>query len=276
MNKRHSANAAGVSFQAIPVSSMSMKNHPENNSFKSLALSLLAACAVLAATPAHAAVMAIDSITVSPTPTGGNVTPVTLDDGPGTFDLLTFTAGGTQYGSLVGPTATVVGGDFTYFITGVAEPTNDAALTGLGVSSGVANAEADSVFQFGQSIENVQFVMLELTGNDDLNLELVDSLGNGLGATLTTANNVWGSNLITNTYTNSSAGSFSTIAGVSFSTSDFTGGTTVGATGVKIFGGAANDIDMLTFAISPIPEPSSLALLGAAGLALLARRRRRH
>lgn len=54
---------------------------------------------------------------------------------------------------------------------------------------------------------------------------------------------------------------------------DLAAGTFTGLTGTGAAGTRAMNVD-LSFSISPIPEPSSVALLGLGGLALIVRRRR--
>jgi len=209
--------------------------------------------ATLAPVITQAAIVPIDSLTLTP---DNNV------DTDEIYSMTDFTVEGVTY-TATGATSWTGGSQFVFKADSYTPAVTDTNTDNF-VSAGVANTTG--TFQFGTSVEDNVFAIVELVGNDDITLELVDSSGTGLGATLDIASSDWSGDLWTGAY--SSNGDR---AGVGFYTSDFTGGTTVGAEGFEITSGS---IDNFNVATAAVPEPSTYTLLaGLATLGLLIRRR---
>lgn len=228
---------------------------------------------LLAASPASAAVLPITSVTGTPPFTfpGPDVQVETT--------LTTLTTSEGTFTNLLGASASLVTGSF-YFFLDVDPGSNDAALSGLSLTTSVPNAGDNADLFIPGSNTGMTFFAFELGSKDNFVLQPIDSLGLPIGdLSLEITTGDLGPNVITagpyNRSDNPNAtGSAASVTGVTFMLDDFSG------TGdLSDFAGfqysdpsGTNTADPVLFG-AIVPEPASLALLAVGSLCLLRRGR---
>jgi len=232
-----------------------------------------AAVALLAAftVPAQAVPISITAVTYDVPVTS----PMTVD-----ANLTSVTAGATTYTFLTGPDSVTNlaggnGGNAFYSATGTDPGTSLAAMSdgpgpgGLNATTGSNGIGNGVVVDFAQNVDGGNLFLTDLGGADMVTVLPLDSSGTPIGDFTLTVASGGGGSYGTISWNIGAATGTSTLQGVLFNTSDFSGtGALTGVEGIQLTGAS---LDLMAVGIaSVIPEPSSLALLliGVCGMAL--------
>lgn len=241
---------------------------------------------------AEAAPLVISDVTYSGSVTAGTPEAIT---GNATVTGLT-TSEGTAT-SLIGATANNVVTTNTLSSIGTVPASANAAVSGLSANDGVNNLQSGNFqFSLGSSFTiDTRFFIIESTpqsstAGDPTEVRFIDASNNVIGSfllSLTAANftntpaNTTNTSLATLTYTTGQGTLTAKLGGVVFSAADL--GVTdfsaiANATGIRLVSpgavGGANILDPNVVGIYAVPEPGTVALVGAGlGACLIFRRR---
>ena len=250
---------------------------------RTFGLTVLAAVALAGATT-QAAVVGITGITPSPgtTAISGPYMVTGFTTGTGASAVTTTTiAGATSAAVVAGSPSGQLTNNYFGRVSGTDE--NAASLNGLDVSTGVVNIGDAVNVVFGTTLlaegasgaSNDLFIT-EFGGSDQFTLSPIDASGSVIGNfSLTVQGSSFTIFAQIDSTTNASGNVGTDLRGIAFDLSDFVGtGTLSGVAGIRINSGGGDPgvVAFNTQAVA-VPEPTALALLAAAPLALLRRRR---
>lgn len=242
-----------------------------------LTVCLVAALAAIATSPAYAAVMGVDSITVSP---GGTV-PYDKNQ-----SLTSITVGSTTFTTLISPASADSNNDGKAFKAknGTGESDAGDAVSDGDITTKYSNYGSPNDIDFGQSIGDRTIFWFSFggstgSGDDGFTVQPIDAGGSTIGTyELSIVSSDYGGTVAEIDSTDLSGDTDRTrlIAGVAFTLSDFTGsgGDLSTATGIRQVSGS-NRPDTAEIGLAVIPEPATVALVGLGGVILLSRRRSR-
>jgi len=186
-----------------------------------------------------------------------------------TYTVLT---GATSAAGVTSPTlgAPYYSASGTDPVTGVAAIVDGSGLRATSGSNGIGNGV--DVF-FGQNVDGLNLFLIDFGGEDSITIHPLDSAGDLIGDFALATTSGGGTDFSPPSISMIGAATVtSSLRGIVFNTSDFTGtGPLSGVEGIRLLGAG---LDLNAVGIAAIPEPSSLALLLISACGMVLRRRK--